>query len=594
MKLALKTEQIDADLSKVVDKIVKQYEIYPNAFQKEAIQNAWDVRLDTKNASGWEIKFYTYEENGQTHLIVEDFGTKGMNKKRWDAFLSLWKPEKEKLDAGGQGQGKFVLMKASNEHILIVESKSDEIPYQCRYLKDERKSSESQNYNIKYFIPNALPLNHKGTKIWIYNVEGKFLKILQSEEFIDSIIESWWQILGPRFGVRISLFGKDVRLPKIPSPKEEVSLFPNKPFNNFGRIKRLVLTFYEEPVSNVFQNIRIQRANMMITKIPFEIHNKEYQNCFSGYMDFDNDLERQLKGIERTDHCGFIYDSPWKEIKTLVKQEAEKFVNKIVPPKEEKRAIDIKNLSRIINKANQIISDYCPEVVGGGTFVPPIPPKPDLLLRIKYLSINKREPKFGDILKPSCTILNNLSEDKKIALSVKIKRSGAKVFEEEYRFRITAGQQKIIKLSEIKLDTNNFQKGKHILRVTIRENRSDTDTKSTSFYLETRREPIKRGFIKKVEFYHNPDEPIRYRFGEKGIIKLNTGHRDFENIWKIFQKNPTILNRQMGFYIIKICLDEAINELLKMKLKDNQEVEFDDLVQEIRDTRDKMYQEVYV
>jgi len=119
MKLALKTEQIDADLSKVVDKIVKQYEIYPNAFQKEAIQNAWDVRLDTKNASGWEIKFYTYEENGQTHLIVEDFGTKGMNKKRWDAFLSLWKPEKEKLDAGGQGQGKFVLMKASNEHILL-------------------------------------------------------------------------------------------------------------------------------------------------------------------------------------------------------------------------------------------------------------------------------------------------------------------------------------------------------------------------------------------------------------------------------------------------------------------------------------------
>jgi len=380
----------------------------------------------------------------------------------------------------------------------------------------------------------------------------------------------------------------------LPSPKEEVSLFKNKSINNFGKIKRLILAFYEEPIPETLQDIRIQRANMMITKVPFEIHNKEYRGHFSGYIEFDEkDLEDQLKEIERTDHCGFIYDSPWKEIKALVKQEAEKFVNKIVPSKEEKRAIDIKNLSQIINKTNQIINDYCPEIIGGGTVVPPIPPKPKLPLRIKYLSINKREPKFGDILKPSCIILNELSEDKKIVLSVEIKRSGVKVFEEEYKLKITTGQQRTIKLSEIKLDKDNFQKGKHILRVTIKEDRSDVDTKSTSFYLETKREPIKRGFIKKVEFYHNPDEPVRYRFGEKGIIKLNTGHKDFENIWNTFLKNPNVLNKQMGFYIIKICLDEAINELLKIKLRGNQDVELDDLVQEIKDTRDKMYQDVY-
>lgn len=168
----IKTEPIGADLSKVVDKIVKQYENFSNAFQKEAIQNVWDARLDRKKATGWEIKIYTYTQGEQTHLIVEDFGTKGMNEERWSAFLSLWKPEKELLDAGGQGQGKFVLMGASNQHILIVESISDEIPYRCKFLQNDQKSSNE--YSINDFIPDVKPLTHKGTKIWVYNAKKDF------------------------------------------------------------------------------------------------------------------------------------------------------------------------------------------------------------------------------------------------------------------------------------------------------------------------------------------------------------------------------------------------------------------------------------
>ena len=140
----IETEIIDADLSKVVDRIIKQYEIFPNAFQKEAIQNSWDARLDRKEGKDWEIKIYIYNEDKQTHLIVEDFGTKGMDERRWGAFLSLWKPEKGGLDVGGQGQGKFVIMKGSKNHILIVESISAEGSYKCKYLQDERKSKDNQ------------------------------------------------------------------------------------------------------------------------------------------------------------------------------------------------------------------------------------------------------------------------------------------------------------------------------------------------------------------------------------------------------------------------------------------------------------------
>ncbi len=232
-------------------------------------------------------------------------------------------------------------------------------------------------------------------------------------------------------------------------------------------------------------------------------------------------------------------------------------------------------------------------MLGGGTIVPSIvrPPKPPL--RIKYLSVNKKEVKYGDIIKPYCSIFNETSENKKISLCIELKMQGVKTSEEVYKLEIAAGQLKPIKVSEINLDKEKFSKGKYIIRATIKENRHDIDTKSTSFYLEIKREPIKKGFIKKMEFYHNSEEPIRYRSLEKGIIKINTGHKDSENILDIFSKNPNLLHKQFGFYVIKICLDEAINELLKLKMKNSQTLDFEQTIREISEIRDKMYYDVY-
>lgn len=593
----IETEIIAADLSQVVDRITRQYSDFPTAFQKEAIQNSWDAREDRAKGTNWLFRMYSLEEETKSHLIIEDFGTKGMNYERWEAFQSLWRPNKEHYDAGGQGQGKFVLMGASKNHTLIIESSSNEIPYKCKLLINERKSRDDIKYSISDFIRGASPLNHKGTKIWIYDVNKEFIKKIKSPDFFLSIIESWWQILGLRFNAKIQIFDQNISIPVTPQISEENILLENFNFNDFGRIKRLVLCFYKSPIPEIFQGIRVQRANMMITKVPFEFYNKEYQGRFSGYIEFDDrsedSLEKLLKGIEKTDHCGFLYESPWKEIKGLIKEESEKFVAKIIPSKEEQKIINIKNLSQIIQKANQIINDYCPEILGGGTFVPPIEPKKKPLLRIKYLSINKKEAKYGDIIKPSCSIFNGNSDNKKISLCVKLKRQDIRISEEEYKLKIMGGENKSIRLSRIELDENKLQKGKYILRVTIKENEQDVDTKSTSFYLETKREPTKRGFVKIVESYHNPEEPIRYRSKKAGIIQFNTGHGDFENIWSTFLKTPNVLNKQIGFYIIKLCLDEALNELFKIKLKDIKELDPNDLIREIQEIRDKMYHDVY-
>lgn len=585
------TEQIGADLSKVVDKIVKQYDIFPKAFQKEAIQNAWDARLNRNEGKDWMLKMYTYKENEQVYFVIEDFGTKGLNAKRWNAFLSLWKPEKEHMDAGGQGQGKFVLMRASNDHILIVESISDETSYKCNYLKDDRKSCEEGNYVKNLISSNIQLLNHQGAKIWIYNVNKDFLDATKSKEFVDSIVESWWQVLGTRFNAKISIFDKVIEIPQLPSPREEKTFLENKLLENFGRIKRLVLCFYDEAIPDIYQGVRVQRANMMVTKIPFEVYEKGYQGRFSGYIEFDEKLEACLKEIEKTDHCGFLFESPWKEIKSLVRDEIDKFVSKIMPPKQSK-AINIKNLDKIIQKTNQIINDNCPEILDQGPLMPPIEPKPKLPLRIDYLVVNKKEVKHGDTIRPSCRVINDTTEDRKVLLRIELKREGAKIQEEEYKLKLNAKGQMLIKLSEIKLKQENYPKGKYTIRATIEEDKHDIDTKATSFYLEIKREPIKRGFIKHVSFC-DIEIPIRNKPIAKGIIEINLSHYDFTNIWDSFEDKKRQQNQQIGFYIIKICLDEAINELFKLRFKNLGELNLDDLIRETTQLKDKMYHEVY-
>jgi len=70
-------------------------------------------------------------------------------------------------------------------------------------------------------------------------------------------------------------------------------------------------------------------------------------------------------------------------------------------------------------------------------------------------------------------------------------------------------------------------------------------------------------------------------------------HKDFSNIWEIFENKPSILNRQIGFYIIKLCLDEATRLLLKVRLNSDSSKDIEDVIQEIKEVQDRMYYDVY-
>jgi hypothetical protein len=175
---------------------------------------------------------------------------------------------------------------------------------------------------------------------------------------------------------------------------------------------------------------------------------------------------------------------------------------------------------------------------------------------------------------------------------VELKREGKRLVKEEYKFKIGAKEQKPMRLSEMELNEENYPKGKYTIRATIEENRHDIDTKATSFYLEVKREPVKEGFVKHMEFFDS-NEPVRNKPINKGVIEVNLAHKDFLNIYESFGKMKKQQNEQVGFYVIKICLDEAINELCKLKLKNASEQELDDLIKEISRLKDRMYYEIY-
>lgn len=102
------------------ENIAEQYPNLCEGLQKDAGQNSWDARI-TKRGKNWKLVFkYTPESNS---LIIEDFGTLGMNAKRWKEYQSLWDTTKaEESTLGARGQGKFLFHYFSKDKLVLTES----------------------------------------------------------------------------------------------------------------------------------------------------------------------------------------------------------------------------------------------------------------------------------------------------------------------------------------------------------------------------------------------------------------------------------------------------------------------------------------
>ena len=148
---------------------------YPNIFeglQKDAAQNAWDARI-TKKGKNWKLIF-KYIHNRKT-LIIEDFGTTGMDKKGWENYQSLWDTTKtEESSLGARGQGKFIFHYFSLLKLVLTETIDENGQYRFSYGTTEEWDDTGKT--LDDFIPGAKKLEHQGTRIWIMNIKNEFLE----------------------------------------------------------------------------------------------------------------------------------------------------------------------------------------------------------------------------------------------------------------------------------------------------------------------------------------------------------------------------------------------------------------------------------
>ncbi|MDD5680012.1 MAG: hypothetical protein PHI59_02080, partial [Candidatus Omnitrophica bacterium] len=398
--------KVETDLSKLDELIGRQYEDKIRGFVKDTLQNSWEARINRKKGTDFRMvyQFYKNLDGIKNVLMLEDFGTNGMDDERWKAFHSHWISTKAASYSGGigrWGQGKTLLLYFSSINTIITESidyKTQQYQYSIRnntgYLKsndtpehsdpaDWKKKDGSLKYISDFFL-SVQPLNHHGTRIWILNVKEDLVTDIERGELAIQLSESWWEIIR-NYNIEIDVVVNDnihrVQLPQFPDThdfEEKLDLAIN---GEHGKIKRLKIKLAKSPIKPSLTGIAIQRGGMTVLRYPLPASTPENlrDRCY-GYCQLDEKLDEEMWAIEMANHEGFeSRKAVWVKLRRCIDTVAEKFILKHTRTKEEE-PLPL-NFDDIIKTINKLVEEHL-EGLGKGAHTPsgkphpPVPQKP--------------------------------------------------------------------------------------------------------------------------------------------------------------------------------------------------------------------------
>lgn len=339
-----------------------------HGLQKDAIQNSWDAKeLDTTSflRDNWKFKFeLAVLGNGETALMMTDYGTVGLTGNltsddlksgdvaadelpdherwaRWEAhgFAKL-------AGLGARGWGKMLYMVASKEYTIYYDTVRADGSYRfggstatttgCPILRLEGEEAR-EFIKCKCGIE---PLSNKGTRIIIIDPLEEIIEDIKNGNFLSFIEETWWPNIH-KYGVEITITcnGKEqkAKVPDIfPITKQtresdsfkiwvkEEEDFKKK--HAAFKIKRLcVACDKENDASELYQGIACFREGMKVEVIKFPV--KAMKNKVYGYIEFDKNLEAELRDIEQPTHYAF-QGTLWRKIKQVILEELDVFGNR--------------------------------------------------------------------------------------------------------------------------------------------------------------------------------------------------------------------------------------------------------------------------
>ncbi len=587
------------------ENIADQYDNLCEGLQKDAGQNSWDARA-TKKGKDWKLVFkYLPELNS---LTIEDFGTMGMNAKRWREYQSLWDTTKaEEATLGARGQGKFLFHYFSKEKLVLTESIDEEGNYRFSFGTSEEYDDETKT--LADFVPNAEKLDHQGTRIWIMNLKEELRgELLENKAFMnymrfsDYIAATWWEIIR-NFNVTfiVNFDGTDhkVEPPQLPVVEKERE-FPTEKISDLGKTKKLALRYCKNEVPQLFRGIAVQRGGMTILRLPISAE-EAVKNGIYGYCTFDEDLELELKKVELPNHFGFRDKRAWNHTKEHIRRKLDEFVQEISPVKKREITLPQDLVERAVRIVNDLVREYAPELAAeatgsGGRRKPIESPSekrevPDI--RIDTFWGNARRIEYDQSLITKCELVNDTDTAAKLQLRIEIRHEeGELKFNPKYIITLEGNKRQGVDIPLVDFQENIDKPGEYKATATLESDKGpEPHRRSFTFYLHEEPPPPRgKVFLSTMRFLYGKGKPFERKkhlpLTERAVLYIIFDHPDFMHIRELAGSKKA-QKHEIFLYTIKCGIDEAIQKLLEFRYNEGQ---LDtDQIREIKDKCDAMY-----
>jgi len=596
----------EVNLGRTDENIADQYPILHlcEGLQKDAGQNSWDAKA-TRKGKAWKLVFrYIPQLNS---LTIEDFGTLGMNAKRWKEYQSLWDTTKaEEPTLGARGQGKFLFHYFAKNKLVLTESIDEEKNYRFSFGTSEEYDDE--NKKLGDFIPNAKPLDHQGTRIWIMDLKQELRdELLDYKAFMNYIAATWWEIIrnwNATFIVNFNGTDHKVVLPELPVAEKE-RIFPNEKIIGLGKVKRLVLRYCKNEVPELYRGIAVQRGGMTILRLPVSAE-ETIKNKIYGYCTFDDDLESELKKVELPNHFEFSPKRAWNHTREYIRKKSDEFVQEISPVRKREITLPQDLIARAVLIVNNLVREYAPELAAEVTG--PGGKKPDSKnhrekktpphIRIDTFRGNARKLEYDESLITECELVNDTDNAAKLQLKIEVRHEeGDLKFNPRYTIVLDSNKRERIDIPLVDFQENIDKPGEYKATAVL-ENGEETEphTRSFTFYLHEEPPPPRgRVFLSTMRFLYGKGKPFerskQLPLTDKAVLYIIFDHPDFAHVREVAGSKKA-QKKEVFFYAIKCGIDEAVQKLLEFRYNEGQ-LDTDE-IRVIKDKCDAMYYDAAV
>jgi len=309
----------------------------PHGLQKDAIQNAVDAR---KGKQKVRVHFSLIESADHTLLTIADSKTTGLTGPvlfdsdsyvddlpadyHWARFESFAFTKEDPDAIGARGQGKFIFLRSSNKYTMYYDTLRQDGVYRVGATQATRtgcpilppKGTEAWEGDIgSKVLQERLSLesiSEVGSRIIIVDPIDEVVDAINDGSFIRFIEETWFRAIEKQLLEVLVSFGGKTYHANLPNPyplltsdkSSDKTWILGKDYSqrtieiqgeNY-RIKKFHATYTKDiEISEDLQGIAIIQNGMKITSIKMSSAPTNIREKISGYIEFDQKLERELR-----------------------------------------------------------------------------------------------------------------------------------------------------------------------------------------------------------------------------------------------------------------------------------------------------------